>query len=64
MTSSNVTLCSATKLGEQLIKQSSLTWVIVRLDGKDYVVDTITEGHDGVIGNNVILNIVPISKVL
>ncbi len=39
-------------------------WIIVCVDGKDYAISNVTSSSDGVVGDYVILNAVPISTVV
>lgn len=39
-------------------------WVVVRIDGKDHVVENVTKSYDGVLGNTIVLHARPIGEVL
>lgn len=39
-------------------------WLVIRVDGRDYVVDNVAKSYDGVIGQHVILNTKPIAELL
>ena len=36
--------------------------VIVRIDGKDYVVTNVSSAYDGVIGNNIVIDVESITN--
>lgn len=61
-----MSVITSKQLSERLSENTKhgTEWIVVRIDGRDYVVDNVSKSHDGVIGDHIILNAHSISDEL